>query len=385
MDNRQIRVLVVDDSALVRELICDALSVHQDIEIVGVAADGEELLAMLDDTRPDIITLDLHMPRLGGLETLDRLLATRPIPVIVVSSLTQRAADTTMEALERGALDYVAKPTTPADMQRVFGEDLPWKIRNMAGADVARILRYRKSRAVRAGASQRIVDSEPLSRYAAGCIAIGVSTGGPPALSTLFECLVPPLPPIVIVQHMPAMFTGPFAGRLDSISSLCVKEAADGDVLQPNCAYVSPGGVHLELQPHGQHVVVNTRDGDFVSGHKPSVDVMMASAAAIYGPRCLGAIMTGMGRDGALGCRAIRAAGGLVLGQDQATSDVYGMNKVAFAEGNVDRQVPLDRLADSIIVESRKRCTCNDARVSVADTAESRVRLPASAGATYSI
>jgi two-component system chemotaxis response regulator CheB len=262
-----------------------------------------------------------------------------------------------MQALQRGALDYVAKPEGMDAMRRVFEEELPGKIRNMAGADVRRILQYRKTRELRSRKLPEQVDSRAVAQCTAGCIAVGVSTGGPPALSNLFGALAPPLPPIVVVQHMPQLFTGPFANRLNSLSILSVKEAAAGDVLRPNCAYVAPGGTHLSLLRRGRDAIVHLRDGEFVSGHKPSVDVMMTSAAEVFGDRCLGVIMTGMGRDGATGCGAIQAAGGFVLGQDEVSSDVYGMNKVAFVEGHVDRQVGLDNLADAMMTEARKRCT----------------------------
>jgi two-component system chemotaxis response regulator CheB len=180
------------------------------------------------------------------------------------------------------------------------------------------------------------------------CIAIGISTGGPPALARLFGELRRPMPPIVVVQHMPPSFTKPLAWRLDSLSELSVKEAALGDVLEPNHVLVAPGGKHLQVRRMGNAVKVVIRDGLVVSGHKPSIDVMMKSVAEVFGDACLGVIMTGMGRDGADGCGAIRAAGGYVLGQDEATSDVYGMNKVAYVEGHVDRQFALDEAAKVI-------------------------------------
>jgi len=189
-----------------------------------------------------------------------------------------------------------------------------------------------------------------------GAVVIGVSTGGPPALAQLFAALAPPLPPIVVVQHMPAMFTRPFAERLNALSAIEVREAADGDLLVPNRAWIAPGGKHLLLRrgPDGVRTVV--RDGAPVCGHKPSVDVLMRSAAAVYGRHCVAVLMTGMGSDGSDGCKEVRAAGGYVLGQNEATSDVYGMNKVAFLAGNVDRQVALDRLSAEIAAEARRRC-----------------------------
>lgn len=348
---KRIRVLVVDDSDLMRRQICDALAEQADLEVVATASDGVAALEMLETHCPDVITLDLLMPRLGGLETLDEILRRRPMPVIVFSSLTQRAAQTTWEALERGAIDYVPKPEGVAQARQILEGELPQKIRHMAGANIELVLKYRKLRGRRVLSTAKPIDApRPESPPAAtqSCVAIGVSTGGPPALSRLFAELNPPFPPIVIVQHMPALFTGPFAERLNSIASLTVREARDGEPLQPNVALVAPGGRHLKLRRRGDEVVTQIFDAEPVSGHRPSIDVLMASAVACYGARCLGVIMTGMGRDGVEGCRQIRAAGGYVLGQDEASSDVYGMNKVAFVEGNVDRQVSLARLADQM-------------------------------------
>lgn len=357
MSKKRIRVLIVDDSRLIRELICDALASHPDLSVVGTCTDGVEALASLEALRPDVITLDLQMPRMDGLETLDRLLACRPTPVIVVSALTQRAADVTLQALDRGAMDYVAKPNGVSEMKRAFGEELPQKIRNMAGADVRRVLQLRKTKQLRTAVKSAPAThaAERIDRFI-GCIAIGISTGGPPALAQLFGALVPPLPPIVVVQHMPQMFTGPFANRLNSLSAIRVREAASGDILRPNEAVVAPGGKHLSLRRVGGRVEVVIVDGDPVSGHKPSVDVMMRSAAQTFGKACVGVIMTGMGRDGADGCGFIRAAGGFVLGQDEGSSDVYGMNKVAFAEGHVDVQASLQHLPEAIATQARRRC-----------------------------
>lgn len=359
MSKKPIRVLIVDDSPLIRELIADALAQYDDLQVAGTAVDGDEALALLETVRPDLITLDLQMPRKDGLTTLDEMLARRPTPVIVVSSLTQRAADATLQALDRGAMDYVAKPEGLNEMKRIFGEELPLKIRNMAGADVQRILtmrQNRKQRTIALHATAAFGNDESAGRFV-GCIAIGVSTGGPPALSRLFGALMPPLPPIVVVQHMPAMFTGPFAARLNSLSAVDVKEAATGDLLRPNTALLAPGGKHLALRrTAGGQVQAVVSDGDPVSGHKPSVDVMMRSAAQVFGRNALAVIMTGMGRDGSDGCKYVRNAGGYVIGQDEASSDVYGMNKVAFVEGNVDRQVSLAQLPELVVAEARRRC-----------------------------
>lgn len=343
-----IRVLVVDDSALMREVICDVLAGLPDIVVVGVARDGHEALIKVEELQPDIVTLDLHMPGMDGLATLDAILAQQPLPVIMVSSLTQRAAEITLQALERGALDYVPKPENLQATDGPFRLELRHKLRTMAGADVEQMLRIRRVRAERTAARGPLVPSTFTAKvpaaYQSCCVAIGISTGGPPALSALFQSLVPPLPPIVVVQHMPANFTGPFARRLDSLSRLSIKEAETGDVLRPDRVLVAPGGRHLKLRRQGPEVIVEIFDSEPVSGHRPSIDVMMQSAAAAFGSQCLGVIMTGMGHDGAAGCGAIRAAGGYVLGQDQETSDVYGMNRVAFVQGDVDRQFALNEL-----------------------------------------
>jgi two-component system, chemotaxis family, protein-glutamate methylesterase/glutaminase len=287
------------------------------------------------------------------------MLALRPAPVIMVSSLTQRAANVTLGALDRGAIDYIAKPDSAARAESMLRDELLRKIRAAHGADVTKVMQIRKRRrsAPVGPAAAAPVNSTKFS--ASGdvrglCIAIGISTGGPPALTHLFESLAPPMPPVVVVQHMPAQFTGPFAQRLDRVSELSVREAQTGDVLQPNQVFIAPGGKHLCMKERGSVVSIDIRDGEPVSSHKPSVDVMMDCAARIFGDRCLGVVMTGMGRDGSDGCRYIKEAGGYVLGQNQESSDVYGMNKVAYVEGHVHEQFALDDAAAVITASLAK-------------------------------
>ena len=357
---KRIRVLIVDDSAVMRAVIRDGIEATSDMEVAGMAADGRQAIASLDTVRPDVITLDVQMPNMDGLATLEAILEELPTPVIMVSSLTQQGAGATLEALDRGAIDYVAKPERGADTEAVLHGDLIRKIRMAAGTDVKRILEIRRERAkrrverVRPERAIRVKPDVDVSELQNKCIAIGISTGGPPALASLFETLLPPMPPIVIVQHMPPQFTKSLAWRLDSLSKLSVKEAETGDVLRPNHVILAPGGKHLKIQRQGKLFKAIVCDGPNVSGHKPSVDVMMTSVAAAFGANCLGVVMTGMGRDGSDGCRAIRTAGGYTLGQDEATSDVYGMNKVAFVEGNVDRQFGLDEAAAVITRQMEK-------------------------------
>lgn len=356
---KKIRVMVVDDSALIREIICDLLADAPDIEVAGTARDGMDALDKLDDIRPDVITLDIQMPKLDGIDTLDAILKRHPIPVIMVSALTQRAADTTLRALDRGALDYLAKPDGPANRLETLRQELVKKIRSAAGTDVERVLRIREERRQRLEARRQDQQSntpanQDVSWQTGKCIAIGISTGGPPALTGLFESLHAPMPPIVIVQHMPAHFTTSFAERLDSLSDLSIKEAETGDVLKPNHVLIAPGGKHLHLDKRGSLVKARIEEGDLVSGHRPSVDVMMGCAAEIFGDRCLGVIMTGMGRDGVEGCRQIRDHSGYVLGQDETTSDVYGMNKAAYVDGHVDRQFALQDAATVIRAHTKR-------------------------------
>ncbi|MBC8351603.1 MAG: chemotaxis response regulator protein-glutamate methylesterase [Planctomycetes bacterium] len=358
MSNATIRVLVIDDSALARELISDQINAAPDMEVVGAARDGLKGLEQLERLRPDVVTLDVKMPNMDGLETLDAIFDKHPVPVIMFSALTQRAADITLDALDRGALDYVAKPEGGRAALEQAGDELRRKIRCVFGADVKRVLKIRKARktrlAVQTPSGGTMSSAQSSISFQNCCIALGISTGGPPALSQFFQTLAPPMPPIVVVQHMPAQFTRPFAQRLNTYSALTIKEADTGDTLEPDRVLISPGGRHLHLERQGRKVVALIRDGDFVSGHRPSVDVMMNCASEVFKGRCLGVVMTGMGRDGSDGCGAIRARGGYVLGQDEASSDVYGMNKVAYVEGHVDRQFSLEDLPKLLTKQTQK-------------------------------
>ena len=280
MAAQDIRVLVVDDSAVVRSIIADSIANTPGMKVVGKAGDGRRALEIFDSVRPDVITLDIQMPNMDGLATLDAILARSPTPVIMVSSLTKLGAQITLDALDRGALDYLAKPDYGAQTKAALEEELPRKIRSAAGTDVRRVLRIRRERNRRRAERKpvhREVSTASPAELAGKCIAIGISTGGPPALSSLFEGLRPPMPPIVVVQHMPPSFTKPLAWRLDSLSQLSVKEAAHGDLLKPNHVLIAPGGKHLQVRRVGGSVKAVIRDGPPVSGHKPSVDVIAPS------------------------------------------------------------------------------------------------------------
>ncbi|MDG3008246.1 protein-glutamate methylesterase/protein-glutamine glutaminase [Paludisphaera mucosa] len=339
--SRRIRALVVDDSALMRRLLTDVLNGSGRIEVVGVARDGREAVAQVAKLQPDVVTLDIEMPEVSGLDALPAILAIREVPIVMVSALTQEGADVTLKALELGAVDFHPKPTRNqlAEM-RAEGELLVAKV---LGAAQGRVFRPRKS----APASPpRSTPPSLAGETLVGCVAIGISTGGPQALARVIPLLRPPTPPILIVQHMPAQFTGVFADRLNRTSTLEVKEAAEGDLATPNRVLVAPGGRHLTLsgRPPLARAVLSSPEDPPVSGHRPSVDVLFRSVARMYHGAAVGILMTGMGRDGVEGCRAILDAGGLTLGQDEATSVVYGMNKAAFLEGVVKHQFGLDDL-----------------------------------------
>ena len=357
MTGQPIRVMLVDDSALIRQIVTDQLSEQPDLLIVGRARDGEDALAQVDRLQPDVIVLDVEMPRLNGLETLRRLLPERPIPVVMFSSLTQAGAKTTLDAIDLGAMECVGKPTTLSNVASVCGE-LANKIRAVAGCNVAAAIKRRK---FVARASRTVIgEGTAPSKRTALCIphstpgvtdafcrdkviAVGISTGGPPALAAIFQALAVPSPPIVIVQHMPPGFTRSFAERLDRLGKIAVKEAATGDRLVPNTAFVAPGGRHVRVVGRRPgDATLEVFDAEPVSSHRPSVDVMMNSVAEVYGSNAVGVIMTGMGRDGVAGCGAIKQAGGITIGQDEESSDVYGMNKIAWRDGMLDSQFSLE-------------------------------------------
>jgi len=331
-----IRVLVVDDSATMRLLIRQALSCDPGIEVVGEAGDPLQAREAIKALSPDVITLDVEMPNMNGLDFLERVMRLRPMPVVMVSTLTTRGAEVTLQALELGAVDCVAKPTgaTP----KAF-DVLVEKVRTAAAARVRPL-------AVSAGAPAGAADLDfaPADKV----VAIGSSTGGVEALLTIIERLPANCAPTVITQHMPATFTRSFAERLNRACAAEVREAKDGDPLAPGKVFLAPGGdFHLEIDGL-THLRCRVGRGGAVSGHCPSVDVLFESVARIAKGRGVGVILTGMGRDGARGLLAIRDAGGRTLGQNEATSVVYGMPKAAFEIGAVERQLPLEKIGPAI-------------------------------------
>ncbi|MDR3511499.1 MAG: chemotaxis response regulator protein-glutamate methylesterase [Caulobacteraceae bacterium] len=336
-----IRVVVVDDSATMRGLISASLRRDPDIEVVGSAGDPLEARQTIKAVNPDVITLDIEMPNMNGLDFLERIMRLRPMPVVMVSTLTQAGAEASLQALELGAVDCVAKPSG------AVGEalsDLPARVKAAARARVR-------------GRYDEVRPPAPRSGYAPSgdLVAIGSSTGGVEALLTVLEHFPETCPPTVITQHMPASFTRSFAARLDRACAAQVVEAYDGAPIEPGRVYLAPGGVaHLEVVRAGG-LRCRLREGDPVNGHRPSVDALFASVADAVGRAAAGAILTGMGRDGAEGLKAMRQAGAHTVGQDEASSVVYGMPKAAFEIGAVERQAPIGEVGPILLSLCEKK------------------------------
>jgi two-component system chemotaxis response regulator CheB len=333
-----IRVLVVDDSATMRGLIRATLSRDPAIEVVGEAADPLQAREAIKALNPDVITLDVEMPNMNGLEFLEKLMRLRPTPVVMVSTLTVRGAEATLTALELGAVDCIAKPATAGP--NAFDQLV----------DKVKLASHARPRAWRA-APPSSAPAGLVGDYASDgrVVAIGSSTGGVEALMTLVAALPANGPPVVITQHMPANFTKSFAERLDRTCAASVTEAVDGAPLIAGKVYVAPGGErHLSIEGASQPRCRVTQ-GEPVSGHRPSVDVLFASVAKVARDRAIGVILTGMGRDGAQGLLTLRQVGAATLGQDESSCVVYGMPKAAFEIGAVERQLPLEKIGGEIV------------------------------------
>jgi two-component system chemotaxis response regulator CheB len=332
-------VLVVDDSAFVRQALARMLGSEPDIQVVGLAADGIEGVEKARALRPDVITLDLRMPRMGGLEALERIMAENPAPVLLLSSVTRQGAEVTLRGLELGAMDFVDKSSVQGNMNLLgLAQELRGKVRALAGAQPRRLERRTERRAAATGESR------------ADAVVIATSTGGPAAL----QVIIPELPKdlrasVLIVQHMPLGFTRSLAERLDARSPLPVREAVDGQAVEPGQVIIAPAGRHLKVRRRGQSIKAVLDDEPGAALHRPSADVLMVSSAKAYGANVLGVVLTGMGSDGVEGLRAIRDAGGRTLAESEESCVIYGMPKAAVEAGVVDRSVPLARMADEIL------------------------------------
>ncbi len=338
---KRTRVLVVDDSRSMRQMIAAVLTSAPDIEVVGEASDPFEAREAIKALNPDVITLDVEMPKMNGLEFLEKLMRLRPTPVIMVSNLTSAGGETTIKALEIGAVDCIAKPQ-PGD-RAIFGE-LVDKVRVAVDARVGRPPAARTEAAGPDGGPGQAYRSD------GRVVAIGSSTGGVEALTTLLASYPANCPPTVITQHMPPVFTKSFADRLNRLCAPTIAEATDGAVLGEGRVYIAPGSEVHHLEISGAATLrCRLRAADPVNGHRPSVDVLFNSVARVAGARAVGVILTGMGRDGAKGLLAMRQAGASTLGQDGASSLVYGMPKAAFEVGAVEKQLPIRKIGSEII------------------------------------
>lgn len=334
-----IKVLVVDDSALIRSLLSEIIKTASDMVLVGAASDAYVARDMVNKYSPDVITLDVEMPKVDGLTFLDKLMKARPTPVVMISSLTETGADVTLTALALGAVDFIAKPKIDISKGiEDYREDILQKIRTAANARVKPAVRTRQTKQV----SLQFKTTEKV-------IAIGASTGGTEAIKAVLKDMPIDSPGIVITQHMPPGFTRSFAKRLDSMSRLTVVEAQGGERIVPGYAYLAPGDRHLIVVRSGADYRIELNDGPRVSGHKPSVDVMFDSVAKHVGSHALAVILTGMGKDGSLGIRHIFEQGGITIAQDEATSLIFGMPQEAIKTGCVKEVVGLDQISGKLI------------------------------------
>jgi two-component system, chemotaxis family, protein-glutamate methylesterase/glutaminase len=359
------RVVVVDDSALVRGLLTEIINRQPDLECVGAASDPLVAREMIRNLNPDVITLDVEMPRMDGLDFLSRLMRLRPMPVVMVSTLTERGAEVTLRALELGAVDFVAKPKIGvADGLKLLAHDITDKIRIAAKAQ----LRRHVSAAPAAPSAGKAPDGgspAPAAPAALGRLStekivfIGASTGGTEATKEVLLHLPADCPAVVITQHMPPGFTKSYAARLDGLCRIRVAEAQDGERILPGHAYIAPGGLHLSVERSGANYIARVQDGEPVNRHKPSVEVLFRSAARVVGPNALGIMLTGMGADGAKAMREMRDAGAHNLVQDEASCVVFGMPREAIAAGAAHEVLPLAQIAPRLLERLRSAGTLN--------------------------
>lgn len=348
------RVVVVDDSALVRRLLAEIIDRQPDMECVGVASDPYVAREIIRKLNPDVITLDIEMPRMDGLDFLAKLMRLRPLPVVMVSTLTERGADVTMRALELGAVDFVAKPKLGVyDGIQALWEDITEKIRIAACAQVRRLPPLTNAQEG-TGAAAAPPPVRRLGRLSTEkLIVIGASTGGTEATREVLVRLPPDAPAVLITQHMPAGFTHGYAKRLDTLTRIRVKEATDGERVLPGHAYIAPGGSHLSVERSGANYVAQVREGKPVNRHTPSVEVLFKSAARVVGPNAFGIMLTGMGADGALAMREMRDAGSYNVAQDEASCVVFGMPREAISAGAIDEVLPVSQIASHLIERLR--------------------------------
>jgi two-component system, chemotaxis family, protein-glutamate methylesterase/glutaminase len=340
VSGRKARVLIVDDSAIVRRILSEALSGASDIEVVGTAPDAIIAREKIRALRPDVLTLDLEMPRMDGLTFLKSLMQSHPLPVIVISSLAQRSCRAAIQALEYGAVEVLPKPAGPLSVGEL-SSTLADKVR---AAMSARVL-GRGPQTIRAAAPTRASCAAPTGTV----LAIGASTGGTEAIASIVSRLPANAPPVIIAQHIPPQFSRAFAERLNGMSAVEVKEAEDNDAVIPGRVLVAPGDFHMVLRPSGGRYFVTVKTGPKVCYQRPSVDVLFFSAAEVCGGKCVAALLTGMGSDGAQGLLRLRQAGAHTIAQDEATCVVFGMPREAIALGAAAQVLPLPMIAQAML------------------------------------
>jgi len=342
----RIKVLIVDDSAIVRKLLSEALDNEPDIEVVGTAPDPFVARDKIISLRPDVLTLDIEMPRMDGLTFLKKLMRFHPLPVVVISSLGKASSKIALEALQNGAVEVLAKPGGPYSVGELK-HDLPHKVRAAAHARVSRPAAEPAVAAARPPISASFHPPSP-----SAVIAIGASTGGTEAIREVLAGLPAASPGIVVVQHIPAVFSAAFANRLNDLCKIQVKEAADGDKLSPGLALIAPGNFHMTLVKRGGEYRVAVQDGPRVCYQRPAVDVLFESVASAAGGDAIGALLTGMGADGAQGLLKMKRSGAKTIAQDEASCVVFGMPREAIRMGAVDRVLPLNRISQELMAWS---------------------------------
>ena len=350
-----IRVLIVDDSRMIREVLTDILKEQADIHVVGAAADAFQARDMIKELKPDVITLDVEMPKMNGLEFLDKLMRARPTPVVMISSATERGSEVTFRALELGAVDFVTKPRLGEETPEDYGRVIADKIR---AASSARLKAPRRADPNDTVTMPAVQPKKPVPRgvkTSEKLIAVGASTGGTEAIREFLVGMPADCPGIVIVQHMPENFTRMFAERLNGLCQITVKEAEHNDPVLPGHAYIAPGGKHLWVKRDEDQLLCKLSTEPPMNLHRPSVDFLFLSCAKFIGGDAVGVIMTGMGRDGARGMLEMKAKGAWTVAQDEATSVIFGMPREAIELGAVEEVAPLNRLREKALAAATRR------------------------------
>ncbi|KXS33106.1 MAG: Chemotaxis response regulator protein-glutamate methylesterase [Candidatus Gallionella acididurans] len=344
MKNRKLKVLVIDDSALIRSLMKVIINREKDMECVGTAPDPLSAREMIMERNPDVLTLDVEMPGMGGLDFLERLMRWRPMPVLMISTLTEQGSDITLRALELGAVDFISKPKLGiADGMEKSAGEITEKIRAVAQARVHKTTAL----ATQENFSADVILPSVAGRYSSTekLIVIGASTGGTQAIKEVLAKLPADAPGVLVTQHMPEHFTKSFANRLDALCKISVREAAHNERVLPGHAYIAPGNSHLLLKRSGANYLIQLDQGPLVNRHRPSVDVLFRSAANVAGANATGIILTGMGKDGMQGLLEMKQAGSFTIAQNEATCVIFGMPKEAIAAGAVCEVMPLQNIA----------------------------------------